>query len=253
MSAGQDLPDRQDSPAGATAPAAETSPVFGWLNRPSLIDYPGHIAAVFFISGCNFRCGFCHNAELLGPARPGVSWDNLAAACHRFRGEWADGAVVSGGEPTLAPRLDRFLDLLTATGFAIKLDTNGSRPDRLARLLPRLGYVAMDVKTAPAGYGELCGCTDTGAITESIALLREQAPDYELRTTVIDGVHTDEVMAAIGELIRGARRYVLQPFIPRPELPDERWRSRPRTTPDRLEALKLMMTPFAREVVVRGG
>ncbi len=253
MSVGKDSPGRRDSPEGAPAPAGGASPVFGWLNHPSLIDYPGHIAAVFFLSGCNFRCGFCHNAGLLGPARSGVSWFDLAAACRRFQGEWVDGAVVSGGEPTLAPELDRLLDLLLDSGFSIKLDTNGSRPDRLAGLLPRVAYVAMDVKTSLAHYADLCGGSDPGTIAASIALLRDQARDFELRTTVIEGVHTDEVMHAVGELIRGARRYVLQPFIPRPELPDERWRSISRTPPDRLEALKRLMSPYVQEVIVRGG
>lgn len=241
-----------DGNAAMNDRAQELSPVFGWLKRPTMIDYPGRLAATFFFSGCNFRCGFCHNAGLLGAMKPGVSWSDLETACRKFRADWVEGAVLSGGEPTLAPGLPEVMRRFRGLGFRLKLDTNGSRPEVLAALLPEFDYVAMDVKTELSGYPDLTGFARPDAIAQSVRLIRDKARDYEFRTTVIEGVHTDEVMRGIGELIRGARRYIIQPFVPKEDLLEERWRKLPRTAPDRLAALADLMKPFAETVAVRG-
>ena len=229
------------------------SPAFGALKSPSLIDFPGRLAAVFFTAGCNFRCGFCHNAPLLGQHRPGMSWSNVRRLCDRFRGEWVDGAVVTGGEPTLATELPELLRLLRAYGFAVKLDTNGSCPDVLDRILPLVDYVAMDVKCGLESYPAVAGFDEPERIAASAALVKRQAADYEFRTTVVDGIHSDEELLAIASVVQGAKRYVLQPFIPKDNLPDPRLRQARRTLPERLQAASVLMVGCAENVVVRGG
>ncbi len=217
-----------------------------------MVDYGGHMAAVFFVSGCNFQCGFCHNAELLAKGTRGLDWDRLQRACERFREHWVDAAVVTGGEPTLQPDLQRLLRYFRNLGWSIKLDTNGSRPHVLRECLPLVDYVAMDLKAAPSRYAELTGCGDTNAIAESLALIRSEARDYELRTTIIETFHDDGQMAELGELIRGVRRYVLQPFVPRDNLPRRSFRKAQRTSLRRMRELGSLMRRYAGEVQVRG-
>lgn len=230
----------------------EASPVYGFLRQPSMVDYGGHMAAVFFVSGCNFRCGFCHNAALLAEGRQGMDWKRLRRACDQFRGQWVNAAVVTGGEPTLHPGLGDLLRYFRRVGWAVKLDTNGSRPDVLRECLPLVDYIAMDIKAALSRYAELTGYEDTDTIRESVALIRSEARDGELRTTVIETFHDDKQMLEIGELIRGIRRYVLQPFVPRDDLPNPAFRACRRTPPHRMQVLKGLMRPYADEVEIRG-
>lgn len=236
----------------APAVAAGVSPVFAVMPRPSMVDFPARLAVVLFTTGCNFRCGFCHNASLLGKPRRGYTWEQLDEECRRFRREWADGVVISGGEPTLSPRLDALIDRLRGHGFAVKLDTNGSRPGCLQRVLPKLDYVAMDVKCALERYPDFVAFADTDCIRASIRLLIDTDVDSEFRTTVLESVHDDAEMRAIGELVRGSRRFVLQPFVPRDDLPDPALRSQPRTSPDLLARLGRIMEEYVDEVIVRG-
>ena len=227
------------------------SPVYAFQKNPTMVDYPGHLAAIYFISGCNFRCGFCHNAALMAVRTTGMPWDQLETSCKQFKRNWVDAVVVTGGEPTLAPELPDLLHLFKGYGFIIKLDTNGSRPDVLRSLLAEVDYVAMDVKCGPGRYPTLTGFSDVGKITESIDLIKSGGREYEFRTTVIDPIHTDEEMAAIGEWIRGARRYTLQPFVPRDNLPDPALRATPRTSAERMKQLQSLMQPYAGEVLCR--
>lgn len=240
------------SDAEGGAPGLAASPVATVLHAPSMVDFPGRLAAVFFVGGCNFRCGFCHNAALLAHPERYFTWDALRARAAEFRQSWADGAVISGGEPTLSANLPALIAELKAFGFAVKLDTNGSRPDALAAVLASVDYVAMDVKTAPERYARFTGFDDTSAIARSMELLRRGAVDYELRTTVVDSEHDDAVMDAIGAWVRGARRWVLQPFVPRDDLPDPKLRSTPRTPATRLIELRERLADCAGEVIARG-
>ncbi len=234
-------------------PLPDSTSVYGFLQRPSLVDFPGRLAAVFFTSGCNFACGFCHNAGLLQRKQAGLTAERLRDAVRRFRTrDWVDGAVITGGEPTLCDDLPAILELFRSEGLAVKLDTNGSRPDILRDLLPRVDCVAMDVKCSPKTYPDLTGFDRMEAIDESIGLILAADCDHEFRTTVIESVHTDEEMRAVGERIRGARSYTLQPFIPRDDLPDPLLRAEPRTTPERMEQLSALMAPYAESVTIKG-
>ena len=231
---------------------SETSPVYGFLKRPSMVDYPGKLAAVCFTSGCNFRCGFCHNAALLGEVKPGFDWEKLRKTCQNFRRQWVDGVVITGGEPTLAPNIMELVRFFKEQGFAVKLDTNGSKPEIVKTLLPYVDSIAMDVKCAPETYPLLTKFRKTDRVAESISIIRTKARDYEFRTTVIDDIHHLDEMRQIGELIKGARRYVLQPFIPRDDLLDEELRRKKRTAPDHLKKCAHLMQPYAADVVVKG-
>lgn len=229
------------------------SSVYAYLEKPSMVDYPKRFAAVFFTSGCNFACGFCHNAALMGKKQAGLEWDALEAACVKFKSDWVNGVVITGGEPTCTDDLPELIDLFKSRfGFAVKLDTNGSNPDKLAECLPLVDYVAMDVKTGFSGYPDLVGYTNTDRIRKSIELIKTEARDYEFRTTVIDSFHTDEQMDEVGEIVDGAKRYALQAFIPRDELPEEQFRTTPRTTSARLHELKDRMAGRAEEILLRG-
>lgn len=230
----------------------ELSPVYAYLKNPSMVDFPGRLAAVLFTTGCNFSCGFCHNAELMGKARPGMTWKKLDAGCAHFNANWVDAAVITGGEPTLSDDLVPLIHYLKKQGWKIKLDTNGARPDVVAQCLPLVDYVAMDVKAGRTGYESLTGFKDLPSLETSIALIRDQAADYEFRTTIIDGVHSDDQMDEIKDMIRGAHRYAIQAFIPSDRLPERHYRSLTRTAPARLHEIQERMRPHIDHVIIRG-
>ena len=227
--------------------------VYGFLQRPSMVDFPGHLAAVFFTSGCNFACGFCHNAGLLQRKRAGITADRLRQVTRDFRAkDWVDGVVITGGEPTLCEDLPALVDFFKGEGLAVKLDTNGSHPERLPSLLESVDAVAMDIKCSLESYPALAAFRDTDRIRESVRAILASTCVHEFRTTVIESFHTDEEMRAVGELIDGAQTYTLQPFVPREDLPDPALRSEPRTSPSRLQALHTLMQPYAQTVAVKG-
>ncbi|QBG48361.1 anaerobic ribonucleoside-triphosphate reductase activating protein [Verrucomicrobia bacterium S94] len=207
------------------------SSIYAYLEKPSMVDFPGKFAAVFFTSGCNFMCGFCHNASLMGRKRPGINWEAMELACRKFKTHWVNGAVITGGEPTLADDLPELIELMKRHGFSVKLDTNGSNPGKLREVLPLVDYVAMDVKTGLSDYDRLVQFPNLSNISESIELIKAQAKDYEFRTTVIETWHTDELMDEVAEIIDGSKRFALQAFIPRDNLPDKKFTLLPRTPP----------------------
>jgi pyruvate formate lyase activating enzyme len=246
------------TPPGASAPRKQAalpqgeSPVYALLEKPSLIDYPGCLCGVFFISGCNFSCGFCHNAPLMGKKQSGLPWSRLDEICRKFKTEWVDAVCITGGEPTLAADLIQLIEFFRSYGFKIKLDTNGGRPDILKQCLPMIDFIAMDIKSGISAYAEIAGFGQTESIEESVRLIMNSGLDYEFRTTVIEPVHTDEQMIEIGELIKGAKRYCIQPFIPKDNLPDPRLREVKRTTPQRLREIETLMKPCVQKIIVRG-
>jgi len=229
------------------------SPIYGLMSNPSMVDFPDCMAAVFFISGCNFRCGYCHNSELITPVAKGYSWGKLKQYCEKFRNNWVDGVVITGGEPTLAKNLPELVDFFKTEGFRVKLDTNGSNPQMLEKLIPKLDYVAMDIKCSLKSYPKLVKFNNLKNIETSINILKQsQQSSYEFRTTIIQSFHNQQEMLAIGKLIRGTKHYVIQPFLPRENLPDPALRTQPRTTPEYLKKLGKLMQPFATKITIRG-
>ena len=187
------------------------------LQKLTLLDFPGHIACTVFLAGCNFRCPFCHNAPLvLGQdgGETGIPEEEFFAFLKKRQGT-LEGVCITGGEPLLRD-ITEFVKQIRALGFLVKVDTNGSYPDRLRALIEEglVDYVAMDVKNSLARYGETVGIPafDTRPVEESIRLLKEGRMDYEFRTTVCREYHTAEDFAAIADLLCGARRYFLQTY-----------------------------------------
>jgi len=225
------------------------------LQKVSLIDYPDAVAAGVFLGGCNLDCGFCHNRWMIDARdiEPVISVDELLTWLETRVG-LLDGVVISGGEPTLHAELGDFIQRIRALGFRIKLDSNGTRPAVLRRLLGAglVDYVAMDVKASLDGYPKLTGFERTQRIAESVRLLRDGGVAYELRTTIIGSFHSDAEMRGVRELVQGAARYVLQPFIPKPDVPDPVLAASPRTSNERLEELRVLLNDCADEVLVRG-
>jgi pyruvate formate lyase activating enzyme len=190
----------------------------GGLQKLSLIDYPGRVAAVVFLAGCNFACPFCHNPDLVDPPpAEGPSAEEVLALLAARR-SLLDGVVISGGEPTLHAGLPEFCRRLKALGYPVKLDTNGSRPEMLARLLGEglVDCVAVDIKTDPERYPEwISPGFDPEALRASLRIAGSGGAAAEFRTTCVKPIVTPEVVVGIARgLIRGAPLYVLQPFRP---------------------------------------
>ncbi len=193
------------------------------LQKMTLLDFPGRVACTVFLGGCDFRCPYCHNFELAdGSAPPVMEEGELLSFLQKRRG-LLDGVAITGGEPCLRRDLPDLLRRIRDLGFPVKLDTNGAHPDLLRRLLAEglVEYVAMDVKNSPDKYALTCGlqALDLGPIRESVRLLLEGTGAFEFRTTVVDQFHTPEDFDRIGQWIRGAERYFLQPFTDRDTVP----------------------------------
>ncbi|MFH1965481.1 MAG: anaerobic ribonucleoside-triphosphate reductase activating protein [Acidobacteriota bacterium] len=187
------------------------------LEKCSFVDYPGKLAAVVFLKGCNMNCSYCHNQELLkGDASSQViNEDDLFRFLQR-RTSLLDAVVITGGEPTLNENLPEFIRRIREFGFLVKLDTNGTNPAMVRALIEEglLDYVAMDVKTILSQYNRLCRTlVDTGAIVRSVKLLLDADIEYEFRTTVYPGL-TESTLYSLAELLTGADKWVLQHYNP---------------------------------------
>ena len=187
------------------------------LQKLTLLDFPGHTACTVFCAGCNFRCPFCHNVPLVTEIDPSeaIGEEAFFTFLEKRRGT-LDGVCITGGEPLLYSDIDEFIRKIKEKGFLVKLDTNGSFPDRLSALLEAnlLDYVAMDIKNCPEKYDVTAGCAvDMAAIRKSVTLLMEGKTEYEFRTTVAAPLHTEADIEKIAEWIRGAKRYFLQNFV----------------------------------------
>lgn len=185
----------------------------GGIQKSSLLDYPDKISAIVFTQGCNFRCGYCHNPELIVIKKKPDNF-GFFQFLEKRKGK-LDGVVITGGEPCLQADLHDFIKQIRKMGFCVKLDTNGSMPDVLKQVISDVDYVAMDIKAPVEKYGEITKVNvNTDKIKESIKLIMESGVDYEFRTTVIKSQLNLKDFENIGKLIKGAKRYYLQKFIP---------------------------------------
>ena len=186
------------------------------FQKLTLLDYPGRTACTVFTGGCNLRCPFCHNADLVRTPIAGPNLTDEVLTYLARRQGILDGVCITGGEPLLQPDLVDFIRQIKELGYAVKLDTNGALPDRLAALLDTdlVDYVAMDVKSSPAGYAAAAGVdTDWTVFDRSIRILQESGVPHEFRTTAVGGLHTPEDFAAIGRWLSGASAYYIQRFV----------------------------------------
>lgn len=188
----------------------------GGFQACSLTDYPGKVTAIVFTLGCNFRCPYCHNPELVDETAPEIDAQNILEFLRRRQGK-LDAVTITGGEPTLHGDLPQFVHALKKLGFLVKLDTNGTNPSMLSALMDEglLDYIAMDIKAPLGEYARIVGRPiNEEKIRASIKHIRDSHVPYEFRTTVVKSLLSKDDIQVIGEDIRGARMYYLQKFVP---------------------------------------
>lgn len=187
------------------------------LNKTTLLDYPGKVAATIFLGGCNFRCPFCQNSGLvLHPAdQPEIPTREVLSFLEKRRGI-LEGVCITGGEPTLSPELPDLADKIHRLGYPIKLDTNGSHPEILKSLAQKglIQMAAVDIKACPENYGTLSGLAapDLSAVQETVDFLISGTLDYEFRTTAVRELHTEKDFREISRWLKGAKAYYLQAY-----------------------------------------
>ena len=224
----------------------------GGLQKLTLLDFPGRLACTAFTVGCNFRCPWCHNGSLVRRTAETFDVSELLAFLRKRRGV-LDGVCISGGEPLLHDTLADTLRAVKDLGYAVKLDTNGSFPDRLRQLVEAnlVDYVAMDVKNCREHYGVTAGVPDldVSPMVESVSYLLSEPVEFEFRTTVVGQFHNRENMEALARWIAGAKRYFLQSFVD-----GETLLSRGCTglSPQEMEDLRQVVLPWVPGVELRG-
>ena len=193
------------------------------LQKLTLLDYPDHMACTLFTGGCNFRCPFCHNGDLVLHSSvnqgivPAISHGELFSFLEKRQGI-LDGVCITGGEPLLQPDLEEWIRQIRDLGYLVKLDTNGSFPQKLSHLLEQglIDYVAMDIKNCKERYRETAGLPDSYDLTpieDSIKLLMGGNVPYEFRTTIVREYHRPQDVVSMAQWIAGARQYYLQGFV----------------------------------------
>ena len=229
------------------------------LQKMTLLDYPGKVACTVFLQGCNFRCPFCHNSDLLGKDGPDTIPAETLLAFLKKRVGLLDAVCITGGEPTLQKDLLELIRQIKALGYLVKLDTNGSRPAVLKALAEEglIDYVAMDIKNSSSEYGKTVGVPnmDLTGVEESIRYLLEEHVDYEFRTTVADELHAEQDMEEMGRWLCGLipgrkpRRHYIQPYVDRDSVLTQGLH-----TPEKAKLLAMAekLAPYADLVEIRG-
>lgn len=233
--------------------------IISGIQKFTLLDFPGKIACIIFTGGCNYRCGFCHNPEFVLPEELAKISKNFIPEEVVFnflkeRQGMLQGVVITGGEPTIMPDLEAFIVKVRALGFAVKLDSNGNRPEVLRTLIEKklVDYIAMDFKTSLAEYQKLVGkWADEKKLQESIDLLKEGKIEYEFRSTLIREIHTPEILQAMSETLEGANRLYLQTFRNGITLHPDFKNYHPFSSDEMEDITKLFRTTVS-EVFVRG-
>jgi pyruvate formate lyase activating enzyme len=190
----------------------------GGLQKLTLIDFPGKIAATVFLIGCNFRCPYCQNPELVDPEKskkqPVISQKEFFKFLN-IRKDFLEGVCITGGEPTIHKDLFNFIKKIKQKGFLVKLDTNGGNPEMLEELLDNklLDFVAMDIKSSPFNYSKAAGKKiDLAKIKKSIELIKNKGIDYEFRITVVPSIVEKKDIQEIGKWLKGIKKFALQQF-----------------------------------------
>lgn len=229
------------------------------VNKLTLVDYPGKLAAILFTAGCNMRCGYCHNADFVLPEKIEKLKDHFIPfeAVKTFlesRKGLLDGVVFCGGEPTIQPDLLEKMAEVKSMGFLVKLDTNGLRPEIIKEALEKkiVDYFAMDLKSSLEKYSELVGTpVNPEKIKTSIQFIMNSGIDYEFRSTIFPAHHDGETLKSMGKLIEGAKLWALQNFRNQKVL-DPKYENLSGFTPEQIKALKEKLSAFVERVEVRG-
>ncbi|MCF7830795.1 anaerobic ribonucleoside-triphosphate reductase activating protein [Candidatus Gracilibacteria bacterium] len=231
--------------------------VISGIHTLTLLDFPGHISCIVFLPGCNFRCGYCHNAEFVIPEKikkiehdfiPEEKFFNFLET----RKGKLEGVVISGGEPTIHPDLPEFIKKIKDLGFLVKLDTNGTNPKMLQKLLEEklVDYIAMDMKSSPEKYDEFTGVkNDFSLLEKSRDLIVNSKINHEFRTTYVKGWHDQKEVETIAKWCTGAQKYTLQNFRPQKTL-DPAWGKYTGFTEPELQEMKEIAEKFVKNVEV---
>lgn len=226
----------------------------GAVQKFTMIDYEGKLAATIFTQGCNFRCPYCHNPELVKPEKyqPTIPVEDVLNFLKKRSGK-LDAVVITGGEPTLHLDLHLFIKQIKELGFLVKLDTNGTNPEILEHLIEAelVDYLAMDIKAPLRKYAEVAGtAVDLVKIKRSIDLIKDSGIEYEFRSTLVEDLLTEEEVLDIGELLGRKTRYFLQNFVPTKTLNEQFLKAVPFSL-EKLDSLRLKLQQFFPEVYVR--
>lgn len=228
--------------------------LIGGLQKTTLIDFPGKVACTVFLSGCNFRCPWCYSRELVLPEaienQPKISEKDFFGFLKQRKG-LLEGVVICGGEPTIQKDLLNFIKRIKKMNFLVKLDTNGSNPEMLKKLIDEklIDYVAMDVKLPKERYQEVLG-VDVKNIEASIKILKDSGIDHEFRTTVVPTVHTKEDIIVIAKWLNGSKRYYLQNFRPEKTVDPEFENQKPYSDEEILN-IQQIIAPFFETCEIR--
>lgn len=227
------------------------------LQKTSLIDYVPNTSCVVFIGGCNFRCGYCHNHDLVLNFKdiPTLSEKEICDFVES-RKKWLDAVVITGGEPTMYPELIDLVREIKKLGMKVKLDTNGTNPKLLWDMLEEklLDYIAMDIKAPLHKYENIAMRTvDTDKIKESIELIKNAGIDYEFRTTIMPSMLKKDDMLRIAELLEGTKRYAIQQYRESGGILDKALEGSDCYSKEELEEIKEMMEKYIDEVLIRVG
>lgn len=223
------------------------------IQKTTLVDYPGKVAATIFTRGCSFRCGFCHNPELVLPEQfnPLIKEEEIFNFLNTRIGK-LEAVCITGGEPTIQPDINEFIRKVKKMGFLVKLDTNGSRPERLKEAIDsgNVDYIAMDIKSSPSKYELTAGVkVIMENVRKSIDIIMNSKIDYEFRTTVCHPLHEVKDFKEIGSLIQGAKRYYIQNFVESKQI-DDKTRYEP-FEDEELEEVKEIISKYVKEVNIR--
>ena len=214
----------------------------------TLLDFPGKVACTVFLGGCDFRCPFCHNYELLDGSAPALMDEEELLRFLRGRRGLLDGVAITGGEPLLRKDLPDLLRAIRELGFAVKVDTNGNHPEALEALLSEglADYIAMDIKNSPEKYALTAGlpALDLSPVRQSVRLLLDSAIPYEFRTTVVDELHETSDFEAIGQWIAGAKAYFLQAFTDRDSVPFEGFHAPTKENLEKYASIARLYVPY---------
>ncbi len=223
------------------------------LQKMTLLDFPGKVACTVFLGGCDLRCPFCHNWDILDPSIPVLMEEDEFYKFLDKREGLLDGVAITGGEPLLRTGMVEFIKGIKQKGFLVKLDTNGNHPDRLKKLVSEglLDYVAVDIKNDKNRYGETVGIPelDISRIEETVSFLLEGNVPYEFRTTVVKQFHDADSFKGIAEWIDGAEHYFLQSFVDRETVPFSGLEA---YSPEELENFKTIVEPHVKHIELRG-
>ncbi|MBP8081646.1 MAG: anaerobic ribonucleoside-triphosphate reductase activating protein [Spirochaetes bacterium] len=224
------------------------------LQKTSLIDYPGKISTVIFSSGCNLRCGFCHNSDLvINPEeKRGISEKDIFTFLSSRKG-LIDAIVLSGGEPLFQKDVIDFIKLVKKSDLLVKIDTNGFFPDKLKAAIDLgVDYVALDIKTSPSKYPVITGVnSDFNKVKESFEIIKSSSVDYELRMTCVDGFCSDKDFNEIEKALGMVKRFYIQQFVPEQTL-DPAFQDIAPLPFSRLLEIKKIISGFCDDTILRG-